>query len=92
MREVEGKKFSFPFVEEVAQDSYEFVVGNILEVNDARLKVLDTYEGVDKGLYIRKREWVLPIGRSDGAEHVWVYIGGPALVYPIVNSGDWLNR
>lgn len=89
---VEGRKFNFPFIQPVGDDFIDVhVVGNIVEVDDAGLKRLDGYEGVDLGLYERKKVEVYNYDRSS-AEEVWVYIGGKQLTLPLIESGDWLNH
>jgi gamma-glutamylaminecyclotransferase len=48
------------------------VEGRLLEVDDVGLDALDSYEGVEQGLYERVR-----IPRSDDADDAWVYVGDP---------------
>jgi gamma-glutamylcyclotransferase (GGCT)/AIG2-like uncharacterized protein YtfP len=91
MRKVPGKEFDFPFVE-YDEDTRSGVLGNIIEVNDKELAQLDIYEGVAHGLYSRIRRYVRPLDDTGDASEVWVYIGGPALVYPIIESNDWFNQ
>ena len=47
------------------------VEGRILAVDEPALEVLDRYEGVDRGLYVR-----IPVEGADG-RRVWVYVGDP---------------
>lgn len=44
--------------------------GRVLRLDDGDLGVLDRYEGVDRGLYVRVR-----IPAADGA--LWAYVGDP---------------
>lgn len=93
---VKGDKFSFPFIQKLYSLSCmpdcetACVVGNIIEVTDKELAQLDVYESVAKGLYVREKVEVY----SDNVRsiEVWVYVGGPALAYALIESGDWLAR
>lgn len=87
---------NFPFIQETeGVDRFEkpwySVLGNIVEVTDKELQQADVYEGVSNGLYTREKLHVeqLSTGRSTEA---WVYVGGPALVYQPIDSGDWFSR
>lgn len=87
MFRVPGKTFSFPFI----QPLEGFVVaGNVIEVDATGLSDLDRYEGVDRGLY--KRVKVQVLDSQSNTEEAWVYVAGPALAYPLIQSGDWFNR
>ncbi|MFC6719162.1 gamma-glutamylcyclotransferase [Natrialbaceae archaeon GCM10025810] len=48
------------------------VEGRLLAVDERGLEILDRYEGVDRGLYVR-----ISIPRADGEEPVWTYVGEP---------------
>ena len=89
MFHVQGKKFDFPFIQ--AMEGYGDVQGNIIEVDDEGLTKLDKYEGVDRGMYKRIKVRAF-MGSHLDSEEVWVYVAGPALAYPLIESGDWLNR
>ena len=95
---VNGKGFDFPFIQKIKEslESYVSVVGNIREVTSKELKALDKYEGVASGMYERIKVLVERLDWEDVGgtlyEEVWVYVGGPALVYTPIESGDWLNR
>lgn len=96
---VSGKAFTFPFIQYMGDrllDELE-VVGQVIEVDDAELANMDKYEGVDRQLYERVKEIVYSIEEMESrqgseGEEVWVYVAGPALVYPHVVSGDWFQR
>lgn len=90
---VDGAKFNFPFIQWMGDRLLDEVgvEGNIIEVDDEGLAKLDKYEGIARGLYERK--WVEVFDDSlNEAEEVWVYVGGPQLIYQYVESGDWFNR
>lgn len=87
---------NFPFIQETeGVDRFDkpwySVLGNIVQVTDEELQQADVYEGVSNGLYTREKLRVerLSTGRSTEA---WVYVGGPALVYQPIDSGDWFSR
>lgn len=87
---------NFPFIQETeGVDRFDkpwySILGNIVEVTDEELQQADVYEGVSNGLYTREKLRVerLSTGRSTEA---WVYVGGPALVYQPIDSGDWFSR
>lgn len=86
---VKGDQFSFPFIQYTGEST---VFGSIIEVTDKELAQLDTYEGVARGLYVRKKVKVTDLDTTREDIAVWVYVGGPALAYPLIESGDWLDR
>jgi gamma-glutamylcyclotransferase (GGCT)/AIG2-like uncharacterized protein YtfP len=67
-----------------------YVAGNVIEVDDAQLKDLDRYEGIDRGLYTRE---VLIAEDDESGEEVTVYayVAGKEWPRPIV-SGDWRKK
>lgn len=77
----------FPFI---IQREGSVVRGQILEVDDDELTYLDRYEGLSKGLYTREKALIYPdLTRHAVGREVWVYVAGPALTYPKIESGDW---
>jgi gamma-glutamylcyclotransferase (GGCT)/AIG2-like uncharacterized protein YtfP len=82
----------FPFV----QPGDGQVMGNIRDVNEEELEEFDRYEGVPRGLY--KRVEVTTVSLSKDKEvKAWIYLPdnlleGDNTIYPVVNSGDWLNQ
>ena len=99
---VQGKEFDFPFIQETDGDcepridnvpacSTYSVKGNVVELTDKELRQADKYENVRTGLYARKKVYVQPLSGGE-YEEVWVYVGGPALVYQPIDNGDWLSR
>ena len=98
MFSVKGEKNDFPFIQDMGDrllDEFE-VLGNVIEVDDAELEQLDRYEGVANGLYERIKVEIENIEGeeedTDQIEEAWVYVAGPALAYPLIQSGDWFNR
>lgn len=91
MRAGVGNMYDFPFIE-YDEDCRGAVLGNVIEVTDKELTQLDIYEGVASGLYVRVKARPVPLGERVGGQEAWVYVGGPALVYPLIQSGDWLAR
>lgn len=90
---VNGAKFNFPFIQWMGSRLLDevSVKGNIIEVDDEGLAKLDKYEGVERGLYERKRVDVWDEFDRDAVE-VWVYVGGQQLIYQYIESGDWFSR
>lgn len=81
---------AFPYIVDSEDLAHvDSVKVNILEVTHEQLERLDTYEGVDRGLYRRDRVDVfnLETGEQDEA---WVYIGAN-IVPERVLSGDWAD-
>lgn len=91
MFKVRGEGFDFPFIQPYPYvDAMPNVLGSVVDVTDDELEKLDVYEGVARGLYIRQKAFVVPLGRSVSAmEEVQVYVGGPALAYEPIPSGVW---
>jgi gamma-glutamylcyclotransferase (GGCT)/AIG2-like uncharacterized protein YtfP len=75
----------FPYIE-TSWNGY--VVGNVIEVTDEELVMLDRYEGVPNSLYLRIKETVEPF-EGDEDEDVWVYIADAISIR--VPSGDWTD-
>lgn len=86
--------FEFPAIKETGEG---YVMGNIISVDDDRLKELDRYENIRSGLYKRVEVEILPIG-GDGHYHLeepkmkaFVYAADTALP-SLIPSGDWTTR
>lgn len=88
---VQGKTFNFPYIQAYPwQDQQPSIIGNVIEVSDDELAQLDHYEGLKRGLYTREEVVIYALDkRVSKPEIVQAYIGGPALVNPIVMSGHW---
>jgi gamma-glutamylcyclotransferase (GGCT)/AIG2-like uncharacterized protein YtfP len=86
---------NFPFIQRTDgfydDRAWYSVLGNIVEVTDKELEQADVYEGVSNGLYTREKLHVQCLSTKRIIE-AWVYVGGPALVYQPIDSGDWFSR
>ena len=83
---------AYPFIEYTGVVS-DVIVGQLLDVKDAaHLRSLDAYEGVERGLYVRRDATVYSSRKKDGdTKKVMVYVKGPLWDYEIITSGDWLK-
>lgn len=79
----------FPYIEKAGTPDY--VVGNIIEVDDDGLANLDVYEGVHNNLYSRIKVTVESLDEdvSQKDEEVWVYVADEISLK--VKQGDWAN-
>lgn len=79
----------FPYIEKAG--SRDYVVGNIIEVDDDDLAKLDVYEGVPNNLYSRISTAVesIDVDVSQKDEEVWVYVADEISLK--VKQGDWAN-
>jgi gamma-glutamylcyclotransferase (GGCT)/AIG2-like uncharacterized protein YtfP len=67
-------RFDYPFL--VPADADDTVDGElILGLADADYPILDRYEDVDDGLYVRAR---VTVETTDGPVDAWAYLKGPA--------------
>ena len=84
--------FDFPYVVPATDSS---VYGNIVETSPNQLKAFDSYEGVERGFYIRTQVSVENI-KTGRAELCWVYEAGKLLdsvTTPApISSGDWFKQ
>lgn len=81
----------FPYIiKEKGND--DWVVGNLLMVDDKELDHLDRYEGVDRGLYTREQVEVFSLKEDERSEGLaWVYVAGN-IAPPRIESGNWHER
>ena len=67
-----------------------WVHGELLEADERRLRLLDTLEGVNEGLYVREP---LAISSSGRAVTAWAYTMTPAQIRQrggvLIKSGSW---
>lgn len=87
---IKASNFPFPSIKRTS-DYGKRVLGNIIEVDDTELEELDSYEGVDDGLYTREVVVVHPLGSSDTVT-AFAYYGSDQLFPPVIESGDWHSR
>lgn len=78
-----------------SQDNDDFdVYGEVFEVDDATLKVLDRLEGVDHGFYNREQVLVTYLNdkvEDDAPTKVYIYVyGNQPKEHNLIRSGDWL--
>lgn len=79
----------FPYIEHTG-GTKDYVLGNIIEVDDAELAQLDQYEGLANNLYSRERVHVEEAGGfGDTTTEVWVYVADEISLR--ILSGDWAD-
>lgn len=81
-----------------AINRYESIVGNIIEVDDKELALLDNYENLENGLYVRDTVDVFDDETKELAyKQAWCYLCGPTLgkiikKAKLIVSGNWDDR
>ena len=95
---VDGYELVFPghrdYPAAMLRDEAKNMVVEIMDVDDTDLTNLDRYEGVDYGLYERRR---VEAYNNDEKINAWMYTIGSALmqntgVFEIVPNKDWLSE
>lgn len=82
-------RFDFPYLVHT-RDLNDTVHGELLDVSDADLAKLDSYEGVDRGLYTR--DTCLAISDADAAGTTAFLYMEVSLRHKEVPSGNWFKR
>lgn len=81
----------YPYIVK-SEDKEAMVVGHVLEADEADLAWMDSYEGVDRGLYVREETEVHNIKDGEAEQEMaQVYVSGGHLPHRVV-SGDWTRK
>ena len=71
---VKGTLFDLGAFPGIKLEGVTNVPGQIVEVTEQDLEILDRYEGVSRGLYTRKKTWAYPKEKENlFPEEVWIY-------------------
>lgn len=83
--------FEFPYIQRT-RNPEDKVLGELLTVSESKLKELDRYEGVDRGMYSRDLVTVHTTSETPASiDNVHVYVEKGFAPKPVL-SGNWFRR